>query len=127
MSILILLARICFSAVFLVSGINHLRHIDRIASYAASKKIPFPKYAAVISGVVIIFGGLCILLGIWVKIGALLLTFFLLATSLFIHNFWTVKDPSVRANSKNQFLKDLALAGGSFLIWYFGTGPLSIM
>jgi uncharacterized membrane protein YphA (DoxX/SURF4 family) len=111
----------------LVSGFNHFIHIDRIASYAASKKIPFPKTAVLLSGIVIIFGALCVLLGIWVKLGALLLALFLLATSFFIHNFWTVQDPSARSNSKNQFLKDLALAGASFLIWYFGTGPMSIM
>ncbi len=35
-----------------------------------------------------------------------------------MHNFWEVKEPVERQNEQSHFWKDLALAGGSYFIWY---------
>lgn len=101
-----------------------------MAQYVGSKNVPAPKVAVFISGIMILLGGLSILLGFWVYIGAWLLIIFLIPTAFMMHDFWNVEDPMDRQNEMIHFLKDLALAGAAFLIWYLyatvGTIPWSL-
>ena len=124
--IYILIARLFFSLLFIISGLNHLLNLERMAAYVRKKNLPVPKVVVTVSGVAIIFGGFSILLGLLVETGALILTVFLVITAFFFHNFWEKDDPKEKVNEMNHFLKDIALAGASLLIWYFGTGPFSL-
>lgn len=90
----------------------------QMAEYAKSKNVPAPKLAVFVSGIMIYLGGISILLGLWVEIGAWLIIIFLVPTAFIMHNFWTVEDPRARQNEQIHFFKDLALTGGAFLIWY---------
>lgn len=130
MSFLILLARILFAAIFINSGIGHITNTGQMAQYADSKNVPAPKAAVFISGIMILLGGLSILLGFWVHIGAWLLIIFLIPTAFIMHDFWNVEDPMDRQNEMIHFLKDLGLTGAAFLIWYLyataGTIPWSL-
>lgn len=118
MGLLILLARILFSIIFINSGIGHITNTAQMAQYAGSKNVPMPKAAVFISGVMILLGGLSILLGFWVNIGAWLLIIFLIPSAIIMHDFWNAEDPMDRQNEMIHFLKDLSLAGAAFLIWY---------
>lgn len=118
MGFLLLIARLLFSAVFIISGIGHLTNTRQMSMYAESKSVPFPKLAVVVSGIFILFGGFSVLLGLWVKVGALLLIAFLFPAAVIMHNFWNVADPADRQNEQIHFTKDLALAGGAFFIWF---------
>jgi len=126
MEFLLVIARLCFSLIFILSGFNHISNAGMMTKYAKSKNFPSSKFTTILSGVAIIFGGITVLFGFWVQIGALILTVFLLVTAFGIHHFWTLEDPMEKMNDQNHFLKDLALAGAAFIIWYFGTGPWSI-
>lgn len=130
MGLLILLARILFSLIFINSGIGHITNTRQMAQYAGSKNVPAPKAAVFISGVMISLGGLSVLLGYWVHIGAWLLILFLIPTAFMMHDFWNAEDPMDRQNEMTHFLKDLGLAGAAFLIWYlyisFGNIPWSL-
>lgn len=130
MGFLILIARILFSMIFINSGIGHITNTGQMAKYAESKNVPAPKATVFITGIMILLGGLSILLGIWVNIGAWLLVIFLVPTAIMMHDFWNVDDPMQRQNEMTHFMKDLALAGAAFLIWYlystFGSVPWSL-
>lgn len=127
MAILILIARILYSAIFIRSGFNHLTQIQGMGQYAGSKGVPAPKFFVALTGLMILFGGLSVLLGIFVKIGTLLLILFLIPTAFIMHNYWAIDDPNTKSIQQVQFMKNLALAGAAFLIFYFGTGPWSLM
>lgn len=118
MEFLFLLARILYSAIFISSGLNHLTNSGQMSEYAAAKKVPMPRISVLISGVMLLFGGLSVLFGFWVDIGALLLIIFLLPAAFMVHDYWTIEDPQERQNEQIHFFKDLALAGGAFLLWY---------
>lgn len=118
MSILILIARVLFSIIFLVSAIGHFTQAKVMTDYTRAKGVPAPGLAVFVTGIMLLLGGLSILLGAYVSIGAILLVIFLIPTAFIMHNFWTVKDPMMKQNDQINFLKDLALAGASFLIWY---------
>lgn len=118
MEFFFLVARLLFSALFLSSGLGHLTNTDAMTQYAAGKNIIMPKVSVIITGLMLVFGGLSILLGLWVDIGALLLIIFLLPAAFMMHNFWAIEEPETRQNEQIHFMKDLALAGGAFFIWY---------
>lgn len=118
MEFLFLIARILFSMIFINSGLNHLTNVGPVSDYAAAKSVPMPKVTVFISGIMLLLGGLSVLFGFWVDIGALLLIIFLFPAAFMMHNFWAIEDPQERQNEQIHFFKDLALAGGAFILWY---------
>ena len=124
---LVLVARILFVPIFLASGLGHLRATDMLTGYAASKGIPSPRLAVLVSGVVIVVGGLSVLLGVYPDLGALLLAAYLVPTAFLMHAFWKEPDPMAQVNERTQFLKDLSMAGGAIVLlvlaWAGEFGP----
>lgn len=123
-----LAGRVLFSLVFIMSGMNHLMQLDNMARYAQSKGVPAPKAAIVLSGIVIMLGGLSIALGWHRFIGAGLLAIFLVFTPVMMHQFWKETDPTAKANEMAHFLKDTALAGAALVIAYYAgqAWPMSL-
>ncbi len=120
---IVLLGRILFSIVFLLSSIDHFDGHD--LSYAIAAHVPLAKIAVPIAGVMILAGGLSILFGYKAKLGALLIIIFLIPVTPMMHNFWAVTDPRMHEVHKVNFLKNLAMLGAAFLITQFGAGPWS--
>lgn len=121
-----LIGRILYSLIFILSGINHLVNFSQMSQYTASLGVPAPTLATIVTGIMILLGGLSILLGYKVKIGALLLIIFLIPVTLVAHNFWAIEDAMQRQIQMIMFLKNLALLGGALVFYYFGSGPLSL-
>jgi uncharacterized membrane protein YphA (DoxX/SURF4 family) len=110
-----------------MSGMGHFTQAKTMAEYTKSKKVPAPGLAVFVTGIMLLLGGLSILLGAFVNIGAILLIIFLIPTAFIMHNFWTVKDPMMKQQDQINFMKDLALAGAAFLIWYlYQTVPVPL-
>jgi putative oxidoreductase len=119
-----LFGRQLFSVVFIVSSANHFN--AQTAEYAARHGVPFAGVLVPLSGVVALVGGLSVLLGYQTRLGASLLTLFLVPVTLVMHNFWAVSDASAFQVERALFLRNVALLGGALLIGYFGGGPLSL-
>jgi putative oxidoreductase len=120
---IVLLGRILFSVVFLVSSIDHFDGHD--LAYATAAHVPAAKIAVPIAGVMILVGGLSILFGYKAKLGALLIIIFLIPVTPMLHNFWAVTDPRMHEVHEVNFLKNLSMLGAAFLITQFGAGPWS--
>ena len=118
MELLLLIGRILFGVFFIMSGINHFTNAGMMSGYAKSKNVPGAYLAVVGTGVMLVFGGLSVLLGLFPVVGLVLIVVFLLPTSVIIHNFWTVEDPQARAAEQINFLKNLALAGAALALVY---------
>jgi putative oxidoreductase len=116
MDVVALIGRILFALLFLGSAFGHLTQADAMAGFAASRGLPQPKLAVLGSGVLILVGGLLVLLGIWIDLGALLLVIFLLPTAFLMHPFWKETDAMAKQNEMVSFQKDIALAGAALLI-----------
>lgn len=121
-----LVGRVLYSLIFILSGVNHLINFSRISEYTASLGVPAPALATIITGIMILAGGLSILIGYKVKVGALLLIIFLVPVTLVAHNFWAIEDAVQSQIQMVMFLKNLALLGGALVFYYFGSGPLSL-
>jgi uncharacterized membrane protein YphA (DoxX/SURF4 family) len=116
MDVVALIGRILFALLFLGSAFGHLTQTNAMAGYAASRGLPQPKLAVLGSGVLILIGGLLVLLGIWIDLGALLLVIFLIPTAVLMHPFWKETDAMAKQNEMVSFQKDIALAGAALLI-----------
>lgn len=62
-----------------------------MTEYSKSKGVPAPGLAVFITGIMLLLGGLSILLGAYVSIGAILLVIFLFPTAFIMHNFCLLK------------------------------------
>ncbi|MFJ9012551.1 DoxX family membrane protein [Streptomyces canus] len=103
MDVLVLIGRLLFAALFLVSALSHLRQTRTMADYAASRGAPSSDLVIRGSGLLLLVGGLSVLLGIWADLGALLLAVFLIPTALMMHAFWKESDAQARQMEMVQF------------------------
>jgi len=101
---------------FLYNGINHFLHHRELAAYAKSKGIPAAGAAVTVSGALLIAGGLSVVTGMMPKLGAGLLSTFLMGVSPSMHAFWRDENPDQRMNDTVNFMKNMALVGASMLV-----------
>jgi putative oxidoreductase len=119
-------ARVLFAALFVMAGLRHLFPSAQEVGYARSQGVPLADVAVRIAGVLALVGGLSVLLGVYARVGALLLVAFLVPVTLMLHRFWGLPDKTMAAMQQTQFTKNVALLGGALLIAWFGSGPFSL-
>jgi putative oxidoreductase len=117
MDIVLVIARVLFALIFISSGISHLTKLEAMTGYAQYKKVPAAKFSVVLSGLMILIGGLYIAFGVYADLGALLLALFLIPTAFLMHAFWKETDPTAKQNETIGFFKDLSLAGAALIIF----------
>lgn len=98
-----------------MNGFNHLKNLQNMAGYAASKKVPSPKSGVVISGLMILLGGLGVLMGVYVEIALWLIAIFLIVVTPMMHNFWAVPTDQKMSEQIN-FMKNMALLGATLMM-----------
>jgi len=120
-------ARVLFSLFCIVFGSRHLFGAE-VPAYLQSKGVPGPKPVSVVTGLMLLVGGVFVLLGWHRFIGAGLVFLVLFPAGWAVHPFWTVDDPTKRQDEMAHFFKVLALAGASLFIAFYGGSewPLSL-
>lgn len=117
MDIVLIIGRVLFALIFINSGLAHITKLQAMTGYAQFKKVPAPKAAVLVSGLMIILGGLYVALGIYADLGALFLAIFLVVTAFMMHNFWTIADAQAKQGEMINFFKNLSLAGAALIIF----------
>ena len=115
------IARLCLVLLFPFSVLNKIFDHQAAMVQAAQGWIPLPPSAAalllVLGGTLEVVGPVCILLNFYRRQAALLFIFYVIATAVLFHNFWSF---SFNGDEWNQnfwpFLKNLGLAGGFLYI-----------
>ncbi|WP_109470911.1 DoxX family protein [Ornithinimicrobium cavernae] len=116
MDVVVLIARILFVAIFLASGIGHLKATEAMAGYAAYKKVPAPRLSVIASGVLMIVGAVSVLFGIWGDLGSLLLMVAIAPIPFLMHRYWA-EEGEARMNEQVQFNKTVSLVGGALALF----------
>ncbi len=111
-----LVGRVAFGGLLAFMGVNHFGSVDGMAGYAEAKGVPAPRASVVLSGVVLLVGGISIALGAYPAVGAALLLGFFVVVTPVMHDFWTVEDPEQRQGEMNDFLKNAVAAAGSLVL-----------
>ena len=126
MNAVMLVGRILFAFMFVASGLNHLAKAEAMAGYAAYKKVPAPKLANLLSGVLMLLGGLSIILGVYADLGAVVLAVLLVAMAVKMHDFWNAQGEAKQPEMIG-FMKNISMAGGAlFLFAYAATEDSNI-
>ena len=121
---LALIGRVLLALMFVMAGFSKLGNIDGTAGYIASGGLPFPALLAVVVGAFEVVGGLALAVGFKARWAALALGIFTLLASVLFHKFWAV--PAAQQMVQQlMFMKNLAVAGGMFVVAALGAGPLS--
>ena len=108
-----LLGRLLFGALLAFMGVNHFTNTGQMAGYAEMKGTPAPRASVLLTGALLVLGGLSIALGAYPLLGAAALIVFFVFTTPAIHDFWAVDDPEAQQNEMTQFLKNAALLGAA--------------
>ncbi len=116
MDVVLLIGRILFGVLLVMSGIGHMTQTEMMSGYAESRGIRPGRPLVIISGLALIAGGLGIILGIWIDLAAIGMAVLLILIALGMHHFWT-DEPDARGLDMIQFQKDLALAGSALILF----------
>ncbi|CAB4831299.1 unannotated protein [freshwater metagenome] len=117
MNAVLVIGRIMFALIFINSGISHLTKLEAMTGYATYKKVPAAKLSVIVSGLMILIGGLYIAFGVYADLGALLIALFLVPAAFMMHAFWKESDATAKQNETIGFFKDLSLAGAALIIF----------
>ena len=120
-----LIGRILIAAIFITSGFAKLTDPADAIGYMNKMGVPAADTLVYVAGIAEIAGGLSLLFGFLTRIGALGLIVFLAVTNYFMHPFWAIPEPDAKMQMV-QFMKNLAIMGGLFMIVAMGPGRFSI-
>ena len=110
--------RVLLAALFIQDGWTVILNYASTAAYIAEHGVPaalLPLALATQVG-----GGVLIILGLWTRVAAVALGLFCLSTAVIFHAF------SADFNEQIHFWKDLALAGGFFVLMANGARAYSL-
>jgi len=115
------LARLCLVLIFPLSALNKIFDYQSAMQQAAHGWIPLPPSLAtllLVLGVTLeVLGPVCILLNFYRRQAALLFIFYVFATAVLFHNFWSFPFNGDQWNQNFwPFLKNIGLAGGFLFI-----------
>jgi putative oxidoreductase len=115
------IARLCLVLIFPFSALNKIFDQQAAMAQAAHGWLPLPPSLAalllVLGGTLEVIGPVCILLGFYRRQAALLFIFYVIATAVLFHNFWSFPFNGDAWNENFwPFLKNFALAGGFLYI-----------
>jgi len=115
-----LIGRILISQIFLASGFGKITGFSGTQKYMAAYGMPFTAFFAICAIILEIGGGLSVLLGYKARWGAVALMVFLIPTTLIFHTNFSDQMQVI------QFMKNIAILGGLFMVAGFGAGDMSL-
>jgi putative oxidoreductase len=116
--------RVLLALMFVYAGVSKLTNLDGTAGYIAAGGLPLPDVLAVVVALFELIAGLALAVGFHARWAALALGLFTLLASVLFHQFWAVP-PEQQMVQQLMFLKNMAVAGGMFIVAALGAGPVS--
>ncbi|HEY7718455.1 MAG TPA: DoxX family protein [Pedococcus sp.] len=124
MSLIRRVARPMLAAMFVVGGLDQLRHPGKQAQKVAplaDRAAPVlglpndPELLVRANGAAMVGGGVLFAMGVVPRVTSMVLAGTLVPTTYAGHPFWEAKDPATRAQQRTAFLKNLGILGGLLL------------
>ena len=130
-AIAFLVGRIIVGIYYTFSGFNHFMNLGSMDQYAQAKGVPLPEISVVLTGILLLVGGITILLGYYPEIGVLSLVIFFIPVTFIMHNFWVETDAQAKMMQMVQFMKNMGLMGSALMLlainkpWAYSVGKKS--
>jgi putative oxidoreductase len=113
----------CFIAlIFILSAVgNKIPQFNNVVESMRSEGVPVPAVMLVGAIVFLVAGGLSVVTGYKIQIGAGLLLVFLILATYFFHDFWNFEGEQAQ-QQMIQFMKNLSLMGTMMFLIANGSG-----
>lgn len=117
--------RVLLALIFITAGSSKLMGLEGTAAYIASAGLPVPALLAVLVGALELVAGIALVIGFKARWAALALAVFTLLASVIFHAYWSVPAEQQMVQQL-LFMKNVAIAGGLFLVAALGSGNFSL-
>ncbi len=125
--LLSLSGRILIAAIFMMSAAgNKIPNFNAVAEAMGKVGIPSPQIMLAGAIVFLLAGSALLVLGLYARIGALLLLVFLVLATYYFHGFWRLEDAHAKQEQMIQFMKNLSMMGAMLFIIANGAGAWSV-
>jgi putative oxidoreductase len=94
---------------FVLNGLNHLFNRLTLEEYAHRRGLVSPRIMVLLSGLLLIFGGLSLMTGFFKLYGIVGLSLFLVIAAFTIHQFWRERDRNLQMLEAMHFSKNMAI------------------
>ncbi len=122
-----LLGRVLLSAIFLWDAFDRIRHFDstkvKMTSFGVVWQQDFLLYGSIIF---VALGGLMLLIGYRTGLAVVLLLIYWIPFTFIVHPFWNFSGDFTQRIESIEFMKNMAIAGGLFMVFSNGSGRYSI-
>lgn len=106
---LFVFGRVLFGLYFVYSGFNHFKNEKMLVGYTMSKGVPYARFLVLLSGAMMMLGGLGFVFGQNLEQAIVLLLAFLVPTTFIMHAFWKGTDEMAKMNDHINFTKNMAI------------------
>ncbi|MBP6014772.1 MAG: DoxX family protein [Alphaproteobacteria bacterium] len=120
--------RVILGLYFLAAGAGKISSpvpVDQIAHMTA-QGIPSAEIMFVLAGACETIAGICMIIGLQVRLVAALLAAFCVLASVALHAFWAAPEGHEKLVQMIMFMKNIATMGGLLAYVGFGSGPLAV-
>ena len=118
-----LAGRVLFAGFLVVFGLRQVFTSDAVIRFFADREVPGPRPVSVVTGLMILLGGVFVALGWHRFVGAGLVFLALFPAGWALHRFWSVTDPETQQNDQAHFFKTLAIVGAALFIAFYAGDP----
>lgn len=121
MDVVLLIARICLAAVFLISALHKAQYFDLAQEEFRKAKVPFSTSVLICVIVLHFLASISLITGVYATYSAYILAAFMLVVTFWVHDFWS-RDGKERLAVSRDALANLAIFGGLLLAGVTGPG-----
>jgi putative oxidoreductase len=114
--ILFLIGRSLLGLYFIVPGIMKVTGFSGTAEYMAAHGMIFVPFFLVLTIIIQIGSGICLVMGYRMKEIAFILAGLVLVISLVMHNFWSLEEGIQKGHEMQNFIKNMAIMAGLMVL-----------
>ena len=111
-----LTGRVLLGLYFIVPGLMKVMNFDGTAEYMAAHGMVFIPFFLVLTIVLQLGGGVCLLIGFRQSEVSFVLAGLVLLINLVMHDFWSMEQGLERAHETQNFIKNMAIMAGLLVL-----------
>jgi len=123
--VLLLAGRVMMGWIYVESGLRKLTGMDAFIASLVRRGLPYATVLGWIGAPLEFFGGLALLLGVYLRCATIAMIVFTVVATLIGHRYWEIAEPAARRMQQSHFAKNITIIGGLILLYVTGGGRFS--
>ena len=112
-----LTGRVIIGLYFLVPGISKVLSFPEYIQIVTINEVPFPAFSLILVILCQLIFGSSIILGLFLKLGSLILAINIILFNFYIHDFWNINDVINQKHEMQNFIKNIAILAGLLILY----------